>query len=828
MDFQAQETLESSRLFASPPRLRHSIAMFCSFLHASFWVLSFTRRKLSRAGHRVPLTALTTFLICFILPGAPTLGDRVQLDDGRTLTGSFANVAGIKSAPFADRQKAEATPVLVCDDGLSRVFVPRRRVTAVEQAAEPATERIGIPQRVATGGRVMAQMGGVLEATPFDAWGRRIFSVATPNGREDIVQGITEINPRYVRVEGLITDKPVQMDTRLATSSIPRETLAEVIAQYLDREDANQRLRLVRLYLQAERFEDARTELSGVLRDFPDLEHLADEQKRLARLAAEEILDELTLREAAGQHRLSMQLLDSFPADNADGLVLEQVRERRDRYRDRIAAARSLSEQLKSLAAQIEDTEDRTASLSVIEDITARLSFSTIERFATFDRMTNGDNIPAQRAMAIAINGWLGGATFADDNLKLALSAVRVRDKLQTFLQMADEEDRREIFDDLSQEEAFDAETVTTIARMMPPPSPPGEPIGDGLYCFDLTPIEDQPAVRCLVQLPPEYDPLRSYPVILSMHAAWTTPEQQIDWWAGAVGPRGDRLGQATRHGYVVIAPQWSRKNQTTCSYLASEHAAVLSSLREACRRFSLDTDRVFLSGHSMGADAAWDIALSHPDLWAGVVLIAPTADRYVSRYWENARQLPMYIIGGELDTGRLDANAMDIDRYLRRSFDITYVEFLGRGHENFSDEILRAMDWMGRKQRTFFPKKYDAVSMRPWDRFFWWAEFEGFPPRTVLLPAQWPPGAGYQPATIEAVLTPGNTVNVRSGASRTRVWLSPELVDFSRNLTITVDGERTYRGIPQADLWTLLEDLRLRVDRHHPFWQVVDTTAGP
>jgi len=782
----------------------------------------------SRRHHAgvLPLALAGFSVLLVALSPLNATADRVRLDDGRQLVGSFANVAGVKTDPFADRQQAEATPILVCDDGLTRTFVPRRRVEAVEQAPEPAVERIGIPQRVANGGRRMAQIGGILAVTPFDEWGRRIFSVATPNGREDIVQGITEINPRYTRVQGLITDQPVQMDTRLATSSIPRETLARIIEQYLDRDDSNQRLRLVRLHLQAERFEDARLELDSVLEDFPELDHLADENQRLARLAAEAVLDELTLREDAGQHRLSMQLLDSFPADDADAVVLEQVRERRDRYRDRIAAARSLSQTLERLAADLEDSADREAALAVIDEITARLSFGTVDRFATFQRMTDGGEIPADRAVAMALNGWLGGAASADDNLKLALSAVRVRNRLQTFLTTDDEPTRRSIFEALSQEEAFDAATVTTIARMMSPPQPAGEPISEGLYQFEVAPLKGEEAVRCLVQLPPEYDPLRPYPVVLSLHAAWTTPEQRIDWWAGMPGPAGTRLGQATRHGMIVVAPQWARPKQTTFGYAASEHAAVLACLREACRRFSIDTDRVFLSGHSMGADAAWDVALAHPDLWAGLVLIAPTSDRYVPLYWENGRDLPIYVVGGELDVGRLDANAMDFDRYLRKSFDMTYVEYLGRGHENFSDEILRIMDWMGRQRRAFFPKEFEAVSMRPWDRFFWWTEFEGLPPRTMLLPAQWPPSPGFRSATIEARLTPGNTISVRSGAARTRVWLSPELIDFTKSLTVTIDGQRAFRGVPEPDLWTLLEDLRLRVDRQHPFWKAIDTAA--
>ena len=183
----------------------------------------FSRRRSPQS--RLPggsLTLLLRVVLLGFLLGAPAHADRVRLEDGRVLVGSFANVAGVKTDPFADRQQAEATPILVCDNGLSRTFVPRRRVVAVEQAPEPAMERIGIPQRVTTGGRRMAQIGGILEVTPFDEWGRRIFSVATPQGREDVVQGITEINPRYTKVEGLITEMPIQMDTRIATSSIPR------------------------------------------------------------------------------------------------------------------------------------------------------------------------------------------------------------------------------------------------------------------------------------------------------------------------------------------------------------------------------------------------------------------------------------------------------------------------------------------------------------------------------------------------------------------------------------------------------------------------------
>ncbi len=103
----------------------------------------------------------------------------------------------------------------------------------------------------------------------------------------------------------------------------------------------------------------------------------------------------------------------------------------------------------------------------------------------------------------------------------------------------------------------------------------------------------------------------------------------QIDWWAGSYSkPSKMRIGQAGRHGYIVVAPRWSGSKQRTYGYSAREHAAVLFSLRDACQKFSVDTDRVFLSGHSMGGDAAWDIGLAHPDVWAGVIPIVAVAVR--------------------------------------------------------------------------------------------------------------------------------------------------------------------------------------------------------
>ena len=175
--------------------------------------------------------------------------------------------------------------------------------------------------------------------------------------------------------------------------------------------------------------------------------------------------------------------------------------------------------------------------------------------------------------------------------------------------------------------------------------------------------------------------------------------------------------GQGSRRGYIVIAPEWAGRTKNA-THLPRGSICRADSLRDACKRFSIDTDQVFLTGHAAGGTAAWDIALAHPDYWAGVIPIDARREKYIEHYTENAALLPFYFVNGELDLDKMTYNAMVWDRYFNKSkpnaFNVTVVEYLGRGNENFPDEIQRMFDWMGRMHRNFFPKEFSVVTMRP------------------------------------------------------------------------------------------------------------------
>jgi predicted esterase len=769
---------------------------------------------------------------CCVLIGTSGFGvaraDRVELLDGRVLDGRFATLPGVAIDPVeaANRPVSPSEPILMCDDELARTMVSKKRVRNVEEAVvDPGMERIRIPQRVPDGGRVVAGVGSILGTTPFDEYGRRVLTLATASGKLDVVQGITEITPRWTRVQGIQTEKPLQLDMRLATTSIPRDILERVIAKHVDPTSSDERLRVVRLLMQAGRYDDARATLDGVLASFPELADLAQERKTLGRLASRQLLDEILARAKVGQDRLAVSLLESFPVDHADGELLEEVREERDAYRERRERAATIVASLRDRTTKLEADVAKEATAAV-DEIQRELSLGALDRFATFERVGLDDELPADRAVAIALSGWLQGAASGESNLKLALSALRLRNQIREYVAAPTEPARATILERMRREEAFSVATLASLTASMRPPVVPPPPRSPGLYELEVAGPDGAP-IRCLVQLPPEYDPLRRYPAVVTLHASWSTPLNQVEWWAGMPGADGVRQGQAARHGTIVIAPAWAREHQTAYEYSAREHAAVLMSLRAAMRSFSIDTDRVFLTGHSGGGDAAWDIALAHPDLWAGLIAIVPTAGRFVTHYWPNASDLPLYVVGGELDRFRLQQNAVDLDRYFSKGYDVTYVEYRGRGHEHFSDDMLRIFDWMSRKRRNFFPKEFSVVSFRPWDRFFWWLEFEGPPQKTVVLPEQWPPTTGSRPLSIEAKKMVTNTINVRCGAETVRLWLSPDLVDFAQPLAVTIDGQKVHKTAPVADAAVLLEDLRLRSDRQHPFWAVIESTRG-
>ena len=754
----------------------------------------------------------------------------IVLKDGRQLQGKIGKTPGLAINPLSP--KAEGPPTITfVDDDLRRVFVPTFRIAKLLEAdTGEIKERINISQRVAKTGNRVLRVGPITGITPFDERGRRTLTMATDKGPLKVIQGITQITPVWTKVEGLATSDrtPLMWDMRIATSSIPFKTLDAILTQAIDPKSLDQRLKVVRLLLQAERYKDAQQKLEGVIADFPNQKDLGDEVRAMRQLYARSVVSEAEVRRKAGQTDLAFSMLDKFPSDDIAGEILQQVREHVDGYQAERKQVEKVVTTLAEKIAKLTDPKRQQQCEAMLEEIKRELSLNTLDRMADYLRLLDDDSMSPDQHVSLAISGWLLGADRAQPNLAVTMSLVEVREAVRRYLVEPVKLERTAIYDRLRvMEGSSPALVAQLIARMKPPmPQPEDSPGKPGFHQFSLpVGIPDEPDVTYYVQLPPQYDPYVRYPTILTLNGTGTTPEQQIDWWAGAPGPDGMRLGQATRRGYIVVAVDWLKEGQHDYGFSAREHSAVLASLRDAARRFSIDTDRVFLTGHSVGGNAVWDIGLAHPDLWAGVMPIVGLAEKYCSLYWENAALVPFYVVGGEMDGDKTIKNARDLDRYLTKRYDVTVTEYIGRGHEDFYEDIQNLFDWMERKQRDFFPKQFTVSTMRTWDNYFWWFEGRDFPPKAMVDPASWPPTRGVRPVTVTGKVTADNGLSISSGDVKPTIWLSPEQVDFNRRVPITVNGKRLKTGglVIEPDLGVILEDVRTRGDRQHPFWARID-----
>lgn len=755
----------------------------------------------------------------------------VELKNGMRLEGAVGKIASMSDDPLKapTAGAVDVQLIVLVDDDLKRTFVSTYQVQDVQEAAPMPMERIKIDQRVADAGRNVHAVGEGIRVTPFDEWGRRIYSMQTGQGPIDVIQGITEITPQWTRVQGLMANQKYVWDMRVKTSTIPRDTLSRILMRRIDPKDSAQRLQIVRLYLQAERYRDAATELQALLTDFPELKQFEQQLDELRQLSANTLIDEVELRKDTGQHNLAYGMLNKFPSQDVASSTLLKVSAMLTEYQTAYERRDKMFALLKEHQATFTDAALKPKVDAALDEIQKELNINNMERLGPYLRLSDDPKLKDEEKLSLAISGWILGANDSTENLAVALSVFEARDLVSDYVSNQIEVDRRGILDKLKTMEGGAPAYVAKILAFMKPPLWDAEPESaseiPGYYLMRAPGVPGRSDYYYYVQLPQGYDPYRRYPTVVTLHGAGTTAEQQVDWWAGTHSEKAKiRTGQAARHGYIVIAPMWAEEHQYEYNYSAAEHASVLFSLRHAMRHFSIDTDRVFLSGHSMGGDAAWDIGLAHPDLWAGVMPIVAKADKYVARYWENAHNVPLYFVGGELDGDKRELNARDFDRYLTTpKIDATVVEYRGRGHEHFQDEVLDLFKWMNLHKRQFFPRDFEVVSMRPWDNFFYWLEVSDFPERSLVLPSNYPEPR-KAPVTIKGKVLETNGVLVDSGTGQSNVFLSPDIVNFDERVTVRYKGRDYGQGVaPSTEV--ILEDARTRADRLHPFWAKVDTS---
>ena len=767
--------------------------------------------------------------------------------------GTLSAIAGVNPRGEAGNNQAPAAAlVYVVDDGLRWTYVGVKR-SSQAPVETPAPFKITLRANRDEVGKneteIQGGLGNAYSATPFNRFGRRIYMFQVPN--KQIVQGITEISPQYVRIQGLkgqTQQTSITWDMRIAMSAVPPRQLRDILTRNADPNQAQDWLDIVSLYMGAQRYVEAREMLVRAIARFPELEERSRiELKRLDQLLANQMFDAVVVAQAAGQHAIAEQMLRSFDATT----VTIETKLKIERRLEDIAASAKECDQilgwLREDLGKVSDAATRNELMPVVDEIARHLNTETRIRFLDYIRLRSDKTLTNDQRAALGLSGWLYGSGNPEQNLSIVRSGYIARSLIAKYLSEQRRNDQS--LNDISKLESGTPEYVAKILANMSPPlaNQPGQvAMGQVQRSTDEAEVVEQPipgryfidvplggalrgsTVRYVVQLPSEYSPYRRYPCVLALASEEIAFEDELDWWVSLdrSHPQLKCFGEAARHGCIVVAPQWNEAKQPLYNYTENEKARMLAPLRDAMRRFSIDTDRVFVAGHFMGADAAWDLALSHPDLWAGTIMVGAIAKKYIIQYWPNAKHVPSYFVNGQFDGDNPKyTNGATWDKMLmEKQIDTMVTLYQGRGHDHFQEELPRIFEWMEvpTRRRNFNPDKFKALTSRAGDRFFWWFETENLFTDKLVHPLFDP--EKWDEYEIEGSYNKEtNAVRLlKVPAKNYSIWLNNDMVDFRRRVSIETKGTTKKLDITPSTA-VMLEDVRLRGDRQHPFWYRVE-----
>lgn len=193
-----------------------------------------------------------------------------------------------------------------------------------------------------------------------------------------------------------------------------------------------------------------------------------------------------------------------------------------------------------------------------------------------------------------------------------------------------------------------------------------------------------------------EYSPAEKkehLPIIIQLHGA------------GERGAGGEDLYKVDIHGFsdylsgaekdcIVIMPQCP-----TDTFWAARIESVIKFIGQVVEEYKVDSDRVYLTGLSMGGYGTWYTAMARPDLFAA---IAPVCGGGMA--WNaDVLTMPVWAFHGTADNvvSTVQSDEM-IEKLKEFNQDVTYTRMEGVEHNawdyTYDDELF---DWLLSKKKS-------------------------------------------------------------------------------------------------------------------------------
>lgn len=262
----------------------------------------------------------------------------------------------------------------------------------------------------------------------------------------------------------------------------------------------------------------------------------------------------------------------------------------------------------------------------------------------------------------------------------------------------------------------------------------------------------DQPYA---LYLPPNFDPAKKYPLVMSLHGAWSNHRLNLKRVFGKGNLPGETDLEATRYfprfpdlDFIVASPY----ARGTMGYQGVAEKDVYDVMADVKKRFPIDEDRVYLTGLSMGGGGTLWLGLTRPDVWAAIAPVCPGAPEGTEDFAPNALNLAVHLFHGDQDP----AVSVEVSRrwqkmLLNLDTNVEYVEYPGVRHNSWDYAYRNAaiFPWFAEFRRNRYPDRVRFVTRAYRYDSAYWVRVDGLTPGQLL--------------TIDARFTTNNEIDVKT-----------------------------------------------------------------
>jgi predicted esterase len=378
----------------------------------------------------------------------------------------------------------------------------------------------------------------------------------------------------------------------------------------------------------------------------------------------------------------------------------------------------------------------------------------------------------------------------------------------------------------------LDANRLEAMLRQGRPSYPRiAEPVGSLSARLPLASEHVDHATEHFVYVPTSYDPLEPAPLLVVAHGGSAARDLAF----GARAARGGLepwLASAEKHGFLVVAPLTDR------GWMQIGTSLLFSAIARMQRDFHVDPDRVFLTGHSMGGHVTWRSSFWFTDRWAAVSPMSGGYDYVKSKDVFNLVNVPGYATFGAREPYQINEFNKIIGTWMKdHAYPWTNQEKEGE-HEIFLDEVEKVAAFFAAQKRDLYRKKvwarvgglqFTAPDTNPaWGKAHVWNPERPIELSTMFWLRFFPPPPAMPPEkhvqTVFGEVKDGNLIElVCENVRRLRIHLHPQMVDFSKPVTIVTNGKKVFAGPVKASLGTMLQLVREFGDRGRIFHAAID-----